>query len=173
MTDKQERILSTALKLFAEQGYTATSTSKVAKEAKVSEGLIFRHFENKEGLLQAILNQGQEKVSEMFQSIAAISDPRDIIKKMIELPLSITEDQKSYWKLIYALKWQAEVYDDSMSAPIREILVKAFESLDYTNPRAEAEAVLILVDGLALAVLLRQPEQIGMIKQSIFNKYNF
>jgi len=47
MTEKQERILETALSLFAKDGFSATSTSKVARDAGVSEGLMFRHFENK------------------------------------------------------------------------------------------------------------------------------
>ena len=172
MTERQERILDTALRLFAEQGYTATSTSKVAKEAGVSEGLIFRHFENKEGLLQAILSQGQEKVNTLFQELSTISDPKEIIKRIIELPFNIEDEHKAYWKLIYSLKWQAEVYDDTMSTPIKNVLIPAFEALNYTNPKAEAESILILIDGLAAAVLLRKPGQMGMVKQSILNKYN-
>ncbi|WP_425390299.1 TetR/AcrR family transcriptional regulator [Ekhidna sp.] len=172
MTEKQEKIVSSALRLFAEQGYASTSTSKVAKEAGVSEGLIFRHFKNKEGLLQAILSQGQEKVSHMFRSLESVNDPKEVIRRIIELPFSIEEDQKAFWKLLYALKWQANVYDDTMSIPIKQVLVPAFEKLNYSNPAAEAESILILIDGLAVAVLLRKPEQIGAIKQSILNKYH-
>ena len=44
MIDRKEKILQSALELFAKEGFTATSTSKIAKHAGVSEGLIFRHF---------------------------------------------------------------------------------------------------------------------------------
>ena len=44
MTNKQQKILSSALKLFAKQGFDATSTRSIAQDAGVSEGLIFRHF---------------------------------------------------------------------------------------------------------------------------------
>lgn len=44
-----------AIKLFAERGYTATSTSFIAKKAGVAEGLIFHHFKNKAGILAHIL----------------------------------------------------------------------------------------------------------------------
>ncbi len=37
MTEKQERILKAALELFAQEGFKATSTNKVAKRAGVSE----------------------------------------------------------------------------------------------------------------------------------------
>ena len=54
MTNKKEKILLTALELFANEGFKSVTTSKIAKEAGVSEGLIFRHFENKKGLLNAL-----------------------------------------------------------------------------------------------------------------------
>jgi len=44
MTEKQEKIIKSALELFALEGYAATSTRKAAERAGVSEGLIFRHF---------------------------------------------------------------------------------------------------------------------------------
>ncbi|MFT5056181.1 MAG: AcrR family transcriptional regulator, partial [Pseudoalteromonas distincta] len=43
MTDKQVAILQTALELFSKKGFDAVSTNLIAKEAGVSEGLIFRH----------------------------------------------------------------------------------------------------------------------------------
>ena len=42
-----KEILNSALKLIAKQGFQATSTRSIAKEAGVSEGLIFRYFQNK------------------------------------------------------------------------------------------------------------------------------
>lgn len=47
----QQRILSSALELFAEKGYASTSTGAIAKQAGVAEGLIFKHFRSKKDLL--------------------------------------------------------------------------------------------------------------------------
>ena len=54
MTVKQQKIIDIASKLFSKRGYNATSTKLIAEEAGVSEGLIFRHFENKEKLLRKL-----------------------------------------------------------------------------------------------------------------------
>ncbi len=172
MTEKQERILTAALHLFAKQGYTSTSTSKVAKEAGVSEGLIFRHFENKQGLLDAIMQQGQEKVNEMFDMLSTFKDPKDVIRQIIDVPFSLKEEDKPFWKLLYALKWQAEVYDDRMSKPIKSLLVPAFQAMGYDDPEAEAEVLLMIMDGLAVALLLRKPANTEEIKKRILNKYH-
>lgn len=47
-------ILDTALRLFSERGYRGTSTRRIAREAGVSEGLIFHHFARKRDLLAGI-----------------------------------------------------------------------------------------------------------------------
>jgi AcrR family transcriptional regulator len=54
-TDKQQRVVETAIRLFAEKGYANTSTSEIAREAGVAEGTIFRHFSTKDNLLLSVL----------------------------------------------------------------------------------------------------------------------
>jgi AcrR family transcriptional regulator len=49
----RETILEIARKLFDENGYEATTTLQIAKEAGVSERLIFSHFGTKVGLFTA------------------------------------------------------------------------------------------------------------------------
>ncbi|MDP4107839.1 MAG: helix-turn-helix domain-containing protein, partial [Bacillota bacterium] len=44
MTEKQQKIVETAIQMFADKGYASTSTAEIAKAAGVAEGTIFRHF---------------------------------------------------------------------------------------------------------------------------------
>jgi AcrR family transcriptional regulator len=55
LTEKQQRIILSAIDSFAEKGYSATSTSEIAKKAGVAEGTIFRHYKTKKDLLLAIV----------------------------------------------------------------------------------------------------------------------
>jgi len=171
MTDKQTKILETSLKLFAEKGFDATSTNKIAKEAGVSEGLIFRHFESKEGLLQAIMQAGKQKAMDMYTPILNLNHPKMRLRKILEFPFQIQSDEYHFWKLIYALKWRSDVYDQSLSAPLRTALLEIFKQLNYADPEAEAECVLLIIDGIATSVLLRKPENIDGIRLSILKKY--
>lgn len=50
----RQNILKAARKLFAADGFSATSTLAIAKAAKVNEALIFHHFGNKAKLWQAV-----------------------------------------------------------------------------------------------------------------------
>src|SRR5829696_4229797 len=57
---RREQILQTALTLFAAQGFDATSTRQIAREAGIAEGLIFHYFPTKASLLTAILQDRLE-----------------------------------------------------------------------------------------------------------------
>lgn len=171
MTEKQEQILLAGLKLFAQNGYAATSTAKVAKAAGVSEGLIFRHFGNKEGLLAAVLEQGQEKVNQIFLSLNQAENPRQRIQLAIDLAFDVPEKEHDFWRLLYALKWQTDSYDDSASAGLKSLLKDAFAAMHYEDPAAEAELILILLDGLVTAILLRKPQELQRVQQLLHRRY--
>ena len=155
MTDKQKSIINSALKLFANKGFDAVPTSLIAKEAGVSEGLIFRHFENKIGLLNAIMQMGKEKITQEMEAIQLIEKPENRVTAIMELPFHIAEEDHPFWKLIYSLKWQHEYYDDEMSRPTRDILMEALKEMKYLDAEAEAELILSYVDGFATTILLK------------------
>lgn len=52
-------ILDAALELFSHRGYGATSMRDIATNAGVSTGSVYHHFEDKEALFQALLEQFQ------------------------------------------------------------------------------------------------------------------
>lgn len=158
MTEKQEKILNAALSLFAEEGYRSTSTSKVAKRAGVSEGLIFRHFGNKEGLLEAIIQMGEEQAKILFADIIVETDPKEVLRKFVEIGLKTKQDKDSidFWKLQFKIKWELEIYGEHKTEAIEQVLIKAFEDLRYLHPAKEANLLLTLMDGLATRFMLQE-----------------
>src|SRR4051794_11071914 len=57
------RIVAAARKLFAEQGYEASSVQQIVREAGTSVGNFYFYFANKEALLQAVMEQFAEEVA--------------------------------------------------------------------------------------------------------------
>lgn len=55
--DARERILDAAERLFAENGFDATPTSRVAKQAAVPKGLLFYYFPTKRELLNTLVGE--------------------------------------------------------------------------------------------------------------------
>jgi AcrR family transcriptional regulator len=158
MTDKQEKILNAALELFAKDGFKGTSTNKIAKRANVSEGLIFRHFKSKDGLLEAILKQGEEKIKMVFSDIVFETDPRELIRKTILMGLKMIQNQADadFWKLQYKIKWEVEVYGEHKIEPLETALTGAFKKLNFEKPELEARLLLITTDGFATRFYLQE-----------------
>lgn len=175
MTEKKERIQEAALQLFAEQGYAATSTSKVAKEAGVSEGLIFRHFGNKEGLLRALLEDGRERIKKYFADIILEENPVHRIRKIIDLPFGIVDEERDFWRLQKSLKLQyPELYhslDMSSAAMFMHSVIQAFEHMGYENPEKEAIFLSALLEGVALSIMMGDLQNPGELQEFIRRKY--
>lgn len=52
----RERILNTAVKIFAEKSYEGSRIDEIAREANVPKSLIYYHFKSKEEILQVLIN---------------------------------------------------------------------------------------------------------------------
>ena len=173
MTEKQEKIVNAALELFAEEGYKSTSTSKVAKRAGVSEGLIFRHFTNKEGLLQAIIQLGEDRAKDLFADIVLEPDPKELLKKYLELPIKVKNNKAAleFWKLQFKIKWELELYGEHKMAEVEEALIRAFDQLRYNHPEKEANLLITLMDGLATRGILQESYEMEETVRFLKQKY--
>ena len=57
MKTTKEDILFSSLKLFAERGFEAVSTSMIASEIGITKGALYRHFENKQTIFDEIIQR--------------------------------------------------------------------------------------------------------------------
>ncbi|MEM9326604.1 MAG: helix-turn-helix domain-containing protein [Bacteroidota bacterium] len=173
MTEKKEKILEAALELFAKEGYRSTSTSKVAKLAGVSEGLIFRHFGNKEGLLDAIVAEGEERAKALFADIVLETDPKEVLRKTIFMGTKMTDNPAAsdFWKLQYKIKWELEQYGEHKMEPLQMALTNAFEKLDYPHPHAEALLLMMLLDGVATRYYLSKEFDLQKVLIALTRRY--
>lgn len=171
MTDKKENILNAALELFANEGYNAVSTSKIAKVAGVSEGLIFRHFENKKALLDAIMEDAERRINETFAHVIFESNPKKVIQKTIELPFAIDQSEYDFWKLQFKLKWEPGYYNPNKMKPLVDKLTWAFAALGFESPENEALLLTQILDTISIGILRDGIEQQLPLKSFILSKY--
>lgn len=64
--EKRRAILAVARRGFAERGYEHTTTAEIARRAGVSEGTIFNHFQSKQGLLEAVVEQHARDLAQVL-----------------------------------------------------------------------------------------------------------
>lgn len=172
MTKKKEKIIHTALQLFAQDGYNSVSTAQIAKQAEVSEGLIFRHFGSKQGLLDYIYLEMEKKMISIYTPILGTKDPKEVIRLTIDFPFThLVGEDENYWRLSFRLKWQ-EGYDTSEPlGPWIDRVVRAFEELGYDQPLLEAQLLERTMNGVATNILQNGIESQRPLRDFLFKKY--
>ncbi|MFD2035912.1 TetR/AcrR family transcriptional regulator [Belliella marina] len=68
-TQKEKLILESAIKLFIEKGYHATKMDDVAKGAKISKGLTYFYYKNKEDLYMAVTRKAFDGLKDVFRDV--------------------------------------------------------------------------------------------------------
>jgi AcrR family transcriptional regulator len=94
-----ERILKAAKVLFAESGFENTSTISIARMAQTSESQIIKHFGNKEGLLEAIFEDGWNHIAQAFGTLEYIPAPSAKLQALVGLILSKLEEDEQLKQL--------------------------------------------------------------------------
>ncbi|RIJ37442.1 TetR/AcrR family transcriptional regulator [Pontibacter oryzae] len=147
---KKEIILETALNLFADKGYDATPTSLIAREAGVSEGLIFKHYISKENLLEAVVKAGYRRITDKSKGLVEENDPNKLISNVLDMPLKLVEDERNFWRMQFRLVDEeiSQKHHLRYSHSVMQKLVEAFRKLGYAEPELETEVLMLLVEGL-------------------------
>lgn len=67
------KIIESGKRLFLENGYERTNLRELCKEAGITTGSFYRHFESKEDLFSFLVKPVIDGVSEMYQSSEVVS----------------------------------------------------------------------------------------------------
>lgn len=81
--DRRIQILNAARQLFSNQGYHKTTTRDIAHAIGVSDTLLYRYFESKQAVLQAILEQSIKNFATMEKQQQA--HPMSALEKLNHL----------------------------------------------------------------------------------------
>ena len=100
--NRQQLIIKNAARLFSSTGYDLTTIEMVAERSNVSPATIYNNFENKTGLLLAVLIDEGEDVHQIGEKIIAQRKKSDIgtIYRLIELYVDHPMEfmNKSCWR---------------------------------------------------------------------------
>jgi len=94
---KRRLILKVATEVFAEKGFSESTISQIAKEAKIAEGGIYVYFKNKEDLLFSIPEERMENfLSGLHEHLEGINGALPRLRKLIWYHLNFYEKNKDY-----------------------------------------------------------------------------
>jgi len=119
-TEKQQRIVEAAIRLFAEKGYSNTSTAEIAKAADVSEASIFKQYGTKDKLLLSLVVpyikemfpfEADETMNQVFSG--AYSDFEAFLRALLKNRIAfITENRDIFLVLIKEIIYKEELKNE-------------------------------------------------------------
>ena len=158
------QIMQTALKLFAEEGYSHCSISMLAQKAGISKGLMYNYFESKQALLGAILDHGMREIMDLFDpdhnGVIDEHEFEDIVKKAF----GTIRSHKEHWIMFISVFLQPRVKEMVTSNTFLKyverylaMLVRYFENRGYENPTLEMLTFSSLIEGFAAMIIYTYP----------------
>jgi len=159
--DTRRDILNRALDLFAEQGFSGTSTRQIARAVGVRESALYHYFPSKDAILRELLTElGPGQVTRLGTlDLGAMLDamgPEALLRRAVELVVtswSLPQEQKIFRLMLSeGMRLDAEgvVHPPALLRQGRELVASLFAEL--------ARRKLIRpLDPLAAAVALMGP----------------
>ncbi len=100
-------ILKTAVKLFAKNGFDATSVDEISEKSGINKGLIYSYFRSKEKILETIYQDVFGRLGKMIQQeVKSMKKPaawsfdlhKDAHKKLFKYLLQESDAMKLIWR---------------------------------------------------------------------------
>jgi AcrR family transcriptional regulator len=101
-----ERILSTALDLFAVRGYDATAVREICEAAGITKPTLYHFFGSKDGVLQALVQSGFQQYRALVQT--AIDTPGTFRQRAKVLARAVFESasrKPRFWRFMHSVIW--------------------------------------------------------------------
>ncbi len=100
--ERKRQLLATAKQLFVLQGYTATTTEKIAQAAGVSEPVLYRHFESKKALFLEVLQEIREATLNRWPTETAnLTDPLAKLHAIADMYLGTTREHAVEFRIMH------------------------------------------------------------------------
>jgi len=146
LSDKQKLIMETAEKLFATNGYDATSIRDIATAGSFNSAMISYYFGSKEQLMEGILVYRTTKLETVVEEmLLKLTDPLEKLLAMNRFYIQKVLQHKYFYLLIFQIQ----------SLPEKHILIRNFyNTLRFKNFQ-------LLND------LIKEGQELGIFKKEI------
>ena len=149
----RQRIIEATINLISKIGHSEFTTTLVAKEARVSQGIIFHYFKNKEKLLLSAIQYEIERFTEL--AIKRIGGEKDPLRKIEKVAFAYSEMAMSIGPVFQIILRRLKVFGLSAEETEEVDLSKLHELLTGIIQSGIEQGIIRKVDpNLVVASLL-------------------
>lgn len=175
----RQRILRSALALFARAGYERATVREIARDAGISQGLLYNYFSGKDDLLREIFLRGMEDVRGSFARAPAGAPPLERLDGLIHGSFEIVRANLEFWRLSYGLRMQPGVLEGladeirQWSGAIHHEIEGLLRDAGVADSSTEATLLFAQIDGAAQHFAL-DPDHypIARVARAISDRYH-
>ncbi len=186
--DRQNRMLTAALREFSNEGYHAANVENIAKEAGVGKATIYRHYSNKEGLFLGVFDHILQRLERSIRERADFADfakgTREAIRTYFE-QLSENPDIFMFFRLfthdshVPDTQLRQQLADRYMNAALWAVSeIRTAQKRGQVNTKLDPERMIYATLGMMQFLMYhwlrhRQPKNIydnvDLVCEMIFN----
>lgn len=155
---KYERILQAALKQFATNGYQKTNTDDIARDARVSKGLIFHYFGKKQVLYEHTISGVIDFLNEQSRDLFTkqYTDLVEVVVVSTRYKIKLEQEYPDYIHLLIAayakkhilpksIQVKLEQYMDENMKITHQLLSSIIEQLPIKKGIAQKDVVQLVL----------------------------
>jgi AcrR family transcriptional regulator len=170
---RREQILEVTAKIVAREGFGAVSIQGVSAAAGISRPIVYEHFGDLSGLLEALVERETERalaqISETELGDLSEGDPADLMLESLGAYLGAVEQHPSTWRLVLMPpEGSPEILRQSIARGRGAVLAKLAVALrpawppgsDSPDPELTARTLSAIADDYA-RLLLTEPRRFG------------
>ncbi len=180
--DVNRRILSAALNEFEQQGYARSSMRRIAAEAGVTAGNIYRYYKGKEELFQALIRPTylqfmnlvrliQTEVDRVFASAGGFPEQMELVDDTFDRLITLLEESSKETKILLTLS-QGSAFEHAKQE-LTDIIAQIFKRVIFhrngdSGPHATTAVTILaatIVEGVCIT--LQNVEERERIRYSV------
>jgi AcrR family transcriptional regulator len=128
--ESRRRIVDAAAALMAERGFAGTSIAAVSQRSGLPSGSIYWHFESKEALLAAVMEEGARRWFEALPRIDDLpTDPAERIEALFDASETSLEAHPEFLRLLLLIALERRDVDPTSLGVVRRVREQALERI--------------------------------------------
>jgi AcrR family transcriptional regulator len=164
----RKRILTAAELVFSRDGFQGATTREIARQARVNEVTIFRHFHTREELLAATLKHGCEALNALIHPDEIWQD--DLVSRLERYVRELYSEIKQREAIARAFIGEARLLPKSIRRSLREFML--LKKARFVAALKEAQEMGLIrqdVDVSAAADFIRDSIHSAMLRHTLYN----
>jgi AcrR family transcriptional regulator len=126
----RRKIVDAAAALMGERGFAGTSISAVSRRSGLPSGSIYWHFDSKQDLLAAVIEEGAQRWFAALPSPADLpAAPAEAVAALLEAAAESLEERPEFLRLLLLIALERAEVDETSLVVIRRVRALAHERL--------------------------------------------